>query len=131
MNYDKNSIHLDKIGARIRYQREKHKLSRETFAEMVGLSPFYIGQIERDERSMSIDTLIKICDILNVSTDYILRGYMKYMENILVQETFENNYSENMDKEVKELLSTLSGSSKDSIKIVNDLVKLILPNLIK
>lgn len=131
MNYDKNPIHLDKIGTRIRYEREKHKLSRETFAEMVGLSPFYIGQIERDERSMSIETLLKICDILNVSTDYILRGYIKYMENILVQETFENNYSENMDKEVKELLATLSGSSKESIKVINDMIKLILPNLIK
>jgi transcriptional regulator with XRE-family HTH domain len=128
---DKNYIHLDKIGERIRFEREKHGLSREAFAEIVGLSPFYIGQIERDERNMSIETLIRICDALNVSIDYILKGYIKYMENISVMETVESNYSEEMDSEIKELLSLLSGTSKKNISLINDMIKLLLPNLEK
>lgn len=131
LTYDNNHNYLDKIGERIRFERERLGISREVFAEKLGLSPFYIGQIERDERSMSLDTLIKICDFLNVSSDYILRGYHKYMENILIQETFENNYTKDLDTEIKELISILSGLSNENIKLIKDVIKLLLPNLIK
>ena len=129
MTYTKESYPLDTAGTRIRFLREKHGISREAFAEIVGLSPFYIGQIERDERSMSIDSLTKICETLNVSTDYILKGYIKYMENISVHEAFENNYSKLVDKEIKELLGILSGCSKDNIKLIKGMIKLLLPSL--
>lgn len=123
------NIYLDNAGERIRFEREKLGLSRESFAEIVGLSSFYIGQLERNERSMSVDTLIKICDSLNVSMDYILKGYIKYMENIAVLEAFQNYYSEEMDSEIKELLSILSGTSTENIKLIKEMVKLLLPNL--
>lgn len=122
-------IKLDRIGERIRFEREKRGLSREAFAEIVGLSPFYIGQIERDERNMSVNTLIKICDSLNVSTDYILKGYIQYMEDITVLETIQNNYSEEMDAEIKELLSLLSGCSKENIRLIKEIIKLLIPNI--
>ena len=131
MTYTKESYPLDTAGTRIRFLREKHGISREAFAEIVGLSPFYIGQIERDERSMSIDSLTKICETLNVSTDYILKGYIKYMENISVHEAFENNYSKLVDKEIKELLDILSGCSKDNIKLIKEMIKLLLPDIVK
>lgn len=123
--------HLDSVGTRIRFEREKQGLSREAFAEMVGLSPFYIGQIERDERNMSIEVLMKICDFLNVSIDYILKGYVKYMENICIMETFDNNYYDSLDDEIKNLLSILSGSSAENVKLIKDITALLLPRLKK
>ena len=122
-------INLKEIGSRIRNQREALGLSREKFSEIVGLSPYYIGQIERGDRNMSLDTLIKISSSLNISIDFILKGYTHYMENILAKEAIENNYKEELDEEIKDILSLLSGASKDSIRLVKDMIKLILPNV--
>lgn len=129
MTDKKNFLDFKEIGVRIRFEREKLNLSREKFAEIVGLSPFYIGQIERGDRNMSVDTLVKISNALSVSVDYILKGRILYMENIYALEAIEDNYKEEMDIEVKELLSLLSGSSKEKVQLIKDISKLILPTL--
>lgn len=129
---DNNSIiNLEQIGLRIRSQREKLGLSREKFAEVIGLSPYYIGQIERGDRTMSLDTLVKISSSLNVSVDYILRGSTHYMESILAKEAVDDNYKEEFDEEIKDILSLLSGSSKENIRLIKDMIKLILPSVNK
>ncbi len=120
---------LNSIGTRIRYKREKLGLSRESFAELVGLSTFYIGQIERDERNMSIDSLIKICDTLNVSIDFILRGYIKYMENTYIMEKLDNYPTDEIDEVTKDILTLLSGTSIENIETIKDMIKLLIPKL--
>lgn len=50
-------------------------ISRERLAEILELSPNFIGQVERGEKKMSLETLIKISDILDVSLDYFVKGY--------------------------------------------------------
>ncbi|NLY45769.1 MAG: helix-turn-helix domain-containing protein [Tissierella sp.] len=122
-------INLKEIGSRIRNEREKLGLSREKFSEIVELSPYYIGQIERGDRNMSLDTLIKISSSLNVSVDFILKGYTHYMENVLAKEAIEDNYKEELDEEIKDILSLLSGASKENIRLIKDMIKLILPNI--
>lgn len=122
-------INLKEIGSRIRQKREILGLSREKFAEIVGLSPYYIGQIERGDRNMSLDTLIKISSSLNVSVDFILKGYTRYMEDVLAKEAIEDNYKEELDEEIKDILSLLSGASKENIRLIKDMIKLILPNI--
>ena len=62
------------IGERIRDEREKLRLTREEFAEMLELSPLYIGQLERGERQMSLNTLVKVSDYLHIPTDYLIYG---------------------------------------------------------
>ena len=131
MENDAIAISVNEVGVRIRFEREKHGLSRETFAEIIDLSPFYIGQIERGERNMSIDTLIKVSDSLNISTDFILKGYDQYIQDISIQEAFKSNYTAEVDSEIKELLEVLSGASKKKIKLITDISKIIIPHLIK
>lgn len=126
-----NSLDLKEIGARIRSERERYGLTREEIAEIIGLSPFFIGQIERGERRMSMDTLYKISDSLNLSLDFLLRGYNFYMENIIVEEVLESEYKNQVDSDIQEILLLLSGSSKESIKLIKEISKLILPNLNK
>lgn len=122
---------IEEIGSRIRIERERLGLSREKFAEIISLSPFYIGQIERGERNMSIDTLLKVSNSLNISTDYVLKGYTLYMENILSLEAMEDNYKVEIDDEIKDLLSIISGSSKEKVQLIKDITKLLLPHLNK
>lgn len=62
------------IGQRIVEGRKRLGLSRERFAEIVGLSAYFVGQIERGVRKMSYDTLVNISDCLHLSLDYLVRG---------------------------------------------------------
>ncbi|MCR4430462.1 MAG: helix-turn-helix domain-containing protein [Tepidanaerobacteraceae bacterium] len=70
----KREIYCRAIGQRIRSEREKMGLSREEFAEIVGLSDYYVGQLERGERQMSLTVMVRIANCLHVSLDYLIFG---------------------------------------------------------
>lgn len=127
MENTKNTLNFKDIGNRIRQERDKFGLSREKFAEILDLSPFYIGQIERGERKMSLETLFKVSNSLNMSIDLMLLGSTSYIEILCSVDLIESNYSEEMDIEIKELLQLLSGSSKKDIQLIKEITKLILP----
>lgn len=66
--------YLQEVGARIREVRMKKGLSQAQLAEMLGLTPPYISNIETGKQNMSITALAKISDVLEVSADWILRN---------------------------------------------------------
>lgn len=69
------------MGKRIAEERKKLGLTREKFAEQVGLSAYFIGQIERGARGMSYSTLLKVADCLHISLDYLFRGIVQQQSN--------------------------------------------------
>ncbi len=137
MNNNKTILDFKEIGARIRLEREKLDLTREKFAEFIGLSSFYIGQIERGDRKMSVDTLGKVADTLHVSVDYLLNGsnpydYRSEIEKYFsVLESSDEDYNLPPDDDLKELLLILTRCSKEEISLIKDIIKLILPYLAK
>lgn len=62
------------IGERIRRKRKEHNYTQEHFAELVGVSPEYISQIERARKKLSLEMLVKISNVLNISPCYFLTG---------------------------------------------------------
>ena len=69
-----NSLDLKEIGARIRSERERYGLTREEIAEIIGLSPFFIGQIERGESKISLSVLSKIINTLKIDANELFWG---------------------------------------------------------
>ena len=65
------------IGQRIRLRRLELNLSQEEFAEIVDISPSFVGAIERGEKSATIDTFDAIISALGVSWDYLMHGVKK------------------------------------------------------
>ena len=65
---------LKKIGVRIVERRKELKLTQEQIAERMNVSIQMISNIERGNKAIKIDNLLKLCSILEVSTDYILTG---------------------------------------------------------
>ncbi len=63
---------LDTIGANIRNIRLQRKMRQEDLAEKAELSPNYIGAIERGEKIPSLETLLNIINVLNVSSNIVL-----------------------------------------------------------
>lgn len=60
------------IGRRIREERLHLNLTQEALAEDVELTTAYIGQVERGERNLTLENLIKVANRLGVTVDYLL-----------------------------------------------------------
>ena len=56
----------------VKSQRKKRKLSQEKLAELCDLSTNYIGDIERNNRKVTIDTIEKIASGLNIEPSILL-----------------------------------------------------------
>lgn len=67
-------LSLDQVGRRLRRVRGQMALTREQFAEQVGISPQFLAEIENGKKGMSAETLFKICSRFDLSADYILLG---------------------------------------------------------
>lgn len=57
---------------RIRKAREEQGYTREKFAEKLDVRVFYLAELERGRTGISVKMLIKVCNLLGLSADYIL-----------------------------------------------------------
>lgn len=106
-----NEVNYVEIGNRIRIERENFDMTREKLAELLNLSPYFLGQIERGERKMSISTLIKISECLHISIDYL------FFEQVNI------NTNNNV------LHSLINRCSEKEVNVIEGLIKLLLPHL--
>ena len=60
------------IGNRIRRRRKYMKYTQEQLAGKIDISVSFLGHIERGTRKMSVDTLSKVAEALECSTDFLL-----------------------------------------------------------
>lgn len=70
----KENDNLKSIGHNIQLARLKKEYTQETLAEKCNVSAKYISAIERGNSSGSIPLIIDICNILNISPNYIFNG---------------------------------------------------------
>ena len=81
---------MQAIGKRISARRIELKMTQEQAADFTGLSrPFY-ACIERGEKGVGADSLLKICTAFQISADYLLTGAMQpterqYMNKLVSQ----------------------------------------------
>ena len=61
-----------RLGKRIREERLRLKLTQAQLAEDIDISDTYMGAIERGERSLTLDTLVRLVNRLGVTIDYML-----------------------------------------------------------
>ena len=60
------------LGLRVRLLREERHLSQEELAELANLHRTYIGQIERAEKNVSIQTIEKIAEAFGITPSELL-----------------------------------------------------------
>ena len=67
----KKAINIE-IGNRIRSARNRVGMTRENLAEKTNVTSRFIADVERGNVGVSVSTLKKICEVLNISSDSLL-----------------------------------------------------------
>lgn len=102
-----------KLGKRIREERLRERMTQEQVAEIIDMSAVYLGQVERGERKLSIDTLVKIANALHISVESLLRDSLKH----------------NSDMIDNELAALLQGRTHEEKTLVLDTVRAVLSHV--
>ena len=103
---------LREIGKRILERRKLLGYTQEQLAEMMDVSIQMISNLERGNKAIKIENLIKLSDILQVSTDYILMG--KYAETDGEQLTKKINSLNYRDYQIVNKLVEYCASKDDA-----------------
>ena len=79
-------MNYERLGNRIREERLKLNLTQSQLAEAIDISDTYIGQIERGERSLTLDTLVRLVNRLGVSIDYLLKDSVDTTDDTILNQ---------------------------------------------
>lgn len=74
-------------GARIREARKARKITQQEMAERAGLSLPHYSEIERGNVGMKLETFRKIIEVLQISSDSILRPDIPQVKQMDQEET--------------------------------------------
>ena len=66
-------LSFEEIGKHIRDSRIQRHYTQEYIANKIGVNVSHISNIENNRVKVSLTTLVAICNVLNLSVDYILR----------------------------------------------------------
>lgn len=91
---------------RIRKAREEQGYTREKFAEKLDVSVSYLAELERGRTGISVKMLIKVCNLLGLSADYVLFGMDRNSDELRTDaiHRIDDKYIPLLDKVIAELL---------------------------
>ena len=70
-------LNYSEIGGRVASKRRELQLTQEVLAEKTDMSINQISNIENNKSIPSIETILKLCQILKTTPDYLLLGIDK------------------------------------------------------
>lgn len=87
------------IGENIKKIRKESGLTQAEFSKKIGISRTYLSDLENNRKSPSVETLDKIAEKLDVSTDFLISGKIKieYFKKSLDEFLVENRIAEKDD----------------------------------
>jgi len=110
---NENTINRFKIGLQLKSEREKFAMTRENLSEILDISSYFLGQVERGERGMSVNGYINICECLHISMDSLFSKQV------------------NMNDNTNSIYSLLNKCSEKEIIVIETIIKCTLPHLIR
>jgi predicted transcriptional regulator/DNA-binding XRE family transcriptional regulator len=94
------------MGARLLRVRKERNLTQASLAELLGISPSYLNQIENNQRPLTVPVLLKIGSALNIDP-----------------QIFSEHESANLVADLRDVLSDLPGSEPATIPELKMLVE--------
>ena len=109
-------LDLKEMGRRIKSKREYLHMSREALAETIDVSTQFVFDIEAGHKGTTIRRLLKICQALDLSPNYLLIGK--------ISEQDESGAKKRLQEEILELLSRCTikqlEGARDILRIYDD-----------
>lgn len=103
------------IGIRIRHYRKAKSITQEQLAEICGLHPTYIGQLERGEKNATVEIIYKIALGLNIPMSRLFEDMEKM-----------NTDPKNIPADIyHQLLSLPYEKQQEIMIIISDIMKLL------
>lgn len=97
------------IGDMIKKERLKKDITQSELAKMIGVSPSTIGMYEQNRREPDSESLLKLADFFNVSTDYLLN---RNIETIAAHKEGEE-YTEDELKDIEDFKKFVRSRRKE------------------
>lgn len=116
------------IGKRIEEIRKMRRISQAELAELTDLSVSYINYIENAKRKASLQTLVIIADVMEITVDILLVGNQnhgrgEYKNEILLLMEDCSNYEKRI---IYEQILSLKASLRDNHCLINSQDALLL-----
>ena len=91
---------------RIQKAREDMGYTREKFAEVLDVSVSYLAELERGRTGISVKMLVKVCNVLGLSADYVLFGTERSadLSRIDAIHRIDTKYLQLLDNVISDLL---------------------------
>lgn len=104
------SVDYEKVGKRIRSARKSKNLTQDELAEKTNISSKFVSNIEQNRSTFSVDTLVDICNVLEVTTDYVLLDSVYASKEMMMDE----------------IADKLKKCSTKNIRLISSLISVIL-----
>lgn len=106
------------IGEVLKTYRRNQGVTQAKLAEDLGISPQYVGVLERGEKLPALDVFVRIAQITKVSPNILLTDVLGTYDKTLEEEVM-NKFDIYSSEKIKLILETLEAT----YKIVNDYYK--------
>ncbi len=114
-----NKIDHDAIGKRIKNARETKGLTQEEFSYLIGKQINTVKSIEYGERGMSLQTLLDISNVLDISIDFIIKGIS------------DNRISPERKPHIESISTTIAQMTDDELIMLDSFSKYSLEERLK
>lgn len=88
------------FGERLRELREESEMTQEQLGKLLNITKQAISNYEKGENEPTLDTLVKMADIFNVSLDYLLcrtnQRVNLHIENEILLNTLNDKYKKKL-----------------------------------
>lgn len=100
---------LKAFGKKVRAARKRKDMTGEAMAEKCDITPNFLRQIEAGTKGVSIDNFVNICNVLDVSPEYLLSDELHTPHNTM--------------RTRSELIDFINTLDEGSFKMVLDIIK--------
>lgn len=113
----------DKIGREIRSVREAKGYSQEYLAEMLDISQSSYANMESGKSTLSVDRLIRVCDILQIDIHRLLDNESVNLPNDNSRLNSDGLNSDVLTPEVRKLYTELIAEMRSEIAFLRSLIR--------
>lgn len=101
---------MESVGERLKRIRKENNYTQDMLANKLDLEPAAISKYETDRVPIPQEYIIKICDIFNISADYLLGRITN--QKLTIAASMKNGLD-------------ISDMNEDEKKFINDFVKMV------